>query len=214
MNNIGRSFGFYAILTNPVIGYGRLAGILVKYGVPFLQLRMKDASRNDVWRTARALRTITAGSGTRFIINDDPRLAADIGADGVHLGQTDMGYADARRVVGDDAIIGLSTHNRDQMRAACECNPDYVGVGPVFSTPTKKTPDPTIGIQGMRDLLGIATVPAVAIGGITVENLAEVVGAGAQNFSLVRPLNESRNPEAVLKQILEAYRRAIAGRAA
>jgi thiamine-phosphate pyrophosphorylase len=206
---IPSAFGLYAILTNPVVGYGRLAGILVKHNVPFLQLRMKGAFRNDVWRTARALRTITAGSNTKFIINDDPKLAADIGADGVHLGQSDMGYAEARAIAGEKAIIGLSTHNGDQVRAACALNPDYIGVGPVFPTPTKKIPDPAIGISGMREMVGLATVPAVAIGGINKENLEEVVKAGARNFSMVRPLNETKDPESVLKQILECYRAVI-----
>jgi thiamine-phosphate pyrophosphorylase len=209
MEHMIPNFGFYAILTNPAVGYGRLAGILVKYDVAFIQLRMKNAPKNDVWRTARALRTITAGSNTKFIINDDPKLAADIGADGVHLGQGDMGYAEARAVVGESSIIGLSTHNVDQVRAACALGPDYIGVGPVFATPTKKIPDPVIGVDGMRDMLAAATVPAVAIGGINRENLEAVIKAGAKNFSMVRPLNETKDPESVLKQILDCYRSLI-----
>ena len=208
---ITSNFGFYAILTNPVIGYGRLTGILVKNNVAFVQLRMKDAPKNDVWRTARAMRSITAGSNTKLIINDDPKLAADIGADGVHLGQNDMGYAEARALVGERALIGLSTHNLDQVRAACALKPDYIGVGPVFATPTKKIADPVIGLSGMSEMLRTATVPAVAIGGINLENLDRVVKSGAKNFSLVRPLNETKNPEAVLKQILECYRVATGG---
>jgi thiamine-phosphate pyrophosphorylase len=203
-------FGFYAILTNPVIGYGRLTGILVKYNVPFIQLRMKDAPRNDVWRTAKAMRTITAGSNTKLIINDNPKLAAEIGADGVHLGQSDMSYAEARAIVGESAIIGLSTHSLDQVKSACALSPDYIGVGPVFATPTKKNPDPVIGVDGMKDMIEAAGVPAVAIGGINTENLGAVIRAGAKNFSLVRPLNESRDAENALKQILECYRIAMA----
>ena len=170
---------------------------------------MKNAPKNDVWRTARALRTITAGSNTKFIINDDPKLAADIGADGVHLGQGVMGYAEARKIVGEKAIIGLSTHNVDQVRAACALGPDYIGVGPVFPTPTKKIPDPAIGISGMSEMIGLATVPTIAIGGINRENLEAVIKAGAKNFSLVRPLNETKDPESVLKQILDCYQALI-----
>lgn len=202
-------FGFYAILTNPVAGYGRLTGILVKHEVAFVQLRMKGATKNEIYRTARAMRSITAGSATRFIINDDPRLAADVGADGVHLGQGDMPYADARAIVGEGAIIGLSTHSVEQVTGACKLKPDYIGAGPVFATPTKKIPDPIIGIDGMAKMIVAADVPAVAIGGINEGNLEEVLKAGACNFSLVRPINEARNPEDVLLRILDIYRKTM-----
>jgi thiamine-phosphate pyrophosphorylase len=201
------SFGFYAILTDPVVGYERLTEIVVEHGVAFVQLRMKDRPAEEVLATARAMRAITAGSTTRFIVNDYPEIAAMVGADGVHLGQDDLSYREARAIVGPAALIGLSTHNPSQTRAACAAGPDYIGVGPVFPTPTKKVADPAIGIPGMQAMLAAASVPAVVLGGITVENLPQVLAAGARNFAMVRPLNQSREPQDVLKAILEVCAR-------
>jgi len=170
---------------------------------------MKGRCRAEVLETAQRMRAITAGSATRLIVNDWPDVAAEVGADGVHVGQSDMPYADARAIVGPDAIVGLSTHTPEQTRAACALGPDYIGVGPVFPTTTKKIPDPAIGIDGMRRMLGAATVPAVVLGSITLENLPAILAAGARNFAMVRPLNGSSEPEPVLKQILETYRRSM-----
>jgi len=108
--------------------------------------------------------------------------------------------------VGTDAIVGLSTHNPTQTREACARNPDYVGIGPVYSTPTKKIPDPPIGLEGMREMLDIATAPAVVLGSITEENLPDIIAAGARNFALVRPLNRSAEPRKVLERVIRRCR--------
>jgi len=194
-------FGFYGILTDPKAGYEALAGTMVARGVRFIQLRMKEASRAEIADTARRMRPIIT-LPSLFIINDDPELARDIGADGVHLGQGDMPFEEARGIVGPDAIMGLSTHDPGQTREACAHGPDYIGVGPVFATPTKEVPDPVIGIQGMKEMLAAASVPAVAIGGIGPANIREVVNAGARNVCAVRAVNGSRDPGAVLDQLL------------
>jgi thiamine-phosphate pyrophosphorylase len=195
--------GFYAILTEPAVGYEKLTAVCVEMNIGFIQLRMKDAPETDVARTARAMKRIIDGSNSRLIINDYPRIAADIGAHGLHLGQTDMPYEEARKIMGDDAIIGLSTHNPGQTKQACSLMPGYIGVGPVFPTTTKKIADPPIGIDGMKAMLAASTVPAVVLGAITLENLPEILAAGAKMFSMVRPVNQSDNPAAVLKKILE-----------
>lgn len=197
------SFGFYSILTNPVRGYEYCTKLLVQCGIAFVQLRMKDAPRKDVLEIARMMRAITRGTETRLIINDDPQIARESGADGVHLGQDDIPFGEARKIVGENAIIGLSTHSLQQMRDACALRPAYVGVGPVFATPTKKNPDPVIGLDGMRQMIAQATVPAVAIGGITLENLAAVLQAGAINFCMVREVAQSQDPEKVLKEVVK-----------
>jgi thiamine-phosphate pyrophosphorylase len=198
-------FGFYAILTDPVRGYEYCTRLCVDYEIAFVQLRMKDAPAHAVEETARLMAAITAGTKTRFIVNDDPEIARRTGADGVHLGQGDMPYGRARAIVGNSALIGVSTHSVEQMKNACALKPDYVGVGPVYATPTKKNPDPVIGLDGMREMLAVATVPAVAIGGITLENLPQVLEAGARNFCMVRPLTLAAEPEKVLKEILKIY---------
>jgi thiamine-phosphate pyrophosphorylase len=198
-------FGFYAILTDPVQGYEYCTKLLVDYEIAFVQLRMKDKPEDLILETARAMREITQGTKTRLIINDNPNIVKTIRADGVHVGQNDMPYNEARTIAGEKAIVGMSTHSVRQMRDACRLKPDYVGVGPVYATPTKKNPDPVIGIEGMKEMLAQATVPAVAIGGITLENLPLVLEAGAKNFCMVRPITTSKEPEKVLKEILKVY---------
>lgn len=198
-------FGFYALLTNPLRGYEYLTELLVDYGIAFVQLRMKDTPEDLIEPVALKLRKITAGSKTRFIINDSPALAVKVGADGVHVGQNDMAYDEVRKIVGENSIVGISTHNPDQTISACKLSPDYIGMGPVYATPTKKIPDPVIGINGLKEMLKEATVPGVAIGGIDLSNLRDVLEAGARNFCMVRQFTRSGDPEKVLKEILKIY---------
>lgn len=193
-------FGLYGILTNPVVGYERLAEVMTEKEVRFVQLRMKDAPKDEVFETAVRLRRIIGGSSL-FIVNDFIDVAKEAGADGVHLGQGDASYEEARAALGPEAIIGLSTHNPGQTVAACALGPSYIGVGPVFATPTKKNPDPVIGIDGMRLMLDAATVPAVVLGGIDETNLGEVVAAGAQNVCAVRFINGSTDPGARIDEL-------------
>jgi thiamine-phosphate pyrophosphorylase len=206
VNSVPSQFGFYGILTNPLCGYDRLTRLLVDHGIAFIQLRMKEGSRDDMLRVAEQMRRITENSASRFIVNDYPDIAAEIGADGVHVGQNDVSCEEARSVVGPESIVGLSTHNPRETREACAKAPDYVGVGPVYATPTKKIPDPPIGLDGMKEMLDSATVPAVVLGAITAANLRQVLEAGARNFSLVRPLNSSQDPEKALMEILAIYK--------
>lgn len=198
---IDHDFGLYGILTGPVAGYQAAAKAMVDRGLCFVQLRMKDRPAEEVEATARRLRKIVVPPSL-LIINDDPEIAARVGADGVHLGQDDMPYGEARRIVGPDAVIGLSTHTPDQTRVACALGPDYIGVGPVFPTPTKKNPDPAIGLRGMREMLALATVPAVVLGSIDHDNASEVLAAGATNLCAVRAVNGAQNPGAAIDHFL------------
>jgi thiamine-phosphate pyrophosphorylase len=199
------TFGLYVILTNPVRGYEYCADVCVEFAVPFVQLRIKETSEYQVLRIAEKLRYITHHSATRLIINDYPDVARDCSADGVHVGQDDMPFEEVKEIVGPEMLIGLSTHNPEQTEEACKKRPDYIGIGPVYATPTKKIPDPVLGIDGMKEMLAKATVPAVCIGGITLERLPEVLKAGARNFCMVRPVCESREPGKVIKKIIETY---------
>jgi thiamine-phosphate pyrophosphorylase len=203
---ISDSFGFYAILTDPVRGYEYCTKVLVDNEIAFIQLRMKDKPEDLILETARAMHEIILGTKTRLIINDNPIIAKAVGADGVHVGQNDMPYNEARNIVGEEAIVGVSTHSLKQMQDACRLKPDYVGVGPVYATPTKKKPDPVIGIDGMKKMLAQATVPAVAIGGITMEKLPQVLEAGARNFCMVRPITTAKEPEKVVREIIKIYK--------
>ena len=200
-------FGFYGILTDPAVGYERLATLMVQHGVRFIQLRMKKRPADEVLAMARRLRRVIEPPSL-FIVNDDPHIARVVGADGVHLGQDDMPFDEARAIVGPAAIVGLSTHDVDQTRAACALRPDYIGVGPVWPTPAKANPDPAIGLDGMAAMLAEATVPAVVLGSIDHHNVASVVVGGADNVCAVRAINQAADPGAALDGMLATIREA------
>lgn len=201
--------GIYGILTDPLVGYERLAEIMVESGIRVIQLRMKDRPRAEVVRTALKLRALIPPECV-FIVNDDPAIAKETGADGVHLGQDDMPYAAARTMLGLDAVIGLSTHNPAQTAAACALLPDYIGIGPVWPTPTKKCPDPALGLETMAEMVRAATVPTVCLGSIDFSNVDQVMRAGAEMICAVRCINQAEDPASViarLRAIVAGYAR-------
>lgn len=197
-------FGLYLVMTNPAAGYHACCEAAVRAGVKMVQLRMKDAPRGTVLQTAKDLLSITSGSATKLIVNDDPGIAAEAGADGVHVGQDDMPVDEVRRLFPEIPLIGLSTHNLSQAAAARSCDPDYIGVGPVFATPTKKIPDPVLGVKRACEMIKSVSVPAVAIGGLNLETLPETIRAGARNWAVVRAVCESRFPYDAIRAIQEA----------
>jgi thiamine-phosphate pyrophosphorylase len=201
-------FGLYLVMTDPIVGYQHCAEAAVRAGVKMLQLRMKNVARTEVLAVARDVRTITRHTETTFILNDDPELAAEVEADGVHLGQTDMPLIDARNRYPQLKIFGLSTHNPTQVQEARLQAPDYIGVGPVYATPTKAIPDPTLGLDVMRQMLDAAPCPAVAIGGISWERLPEVLRVGARNVAIVRAVCQSLTPYRTLCLWQEAMKAA------
>ena len=195
-------FGFYLVITNPVVGYAKCAEAAVRAGVRVIQLRMKHASREEILREAREMRRVTAGTDTIFIVNDDPSIAAEAKADGVHVGQDDMSPAEVRSRYPDLRIVGLSTHNMDQVRASTSQPIDYIGVGPVYATPTKDIPDPTLGLKTMGEMIAAAAHPAVAIGGIDANRLPDVIAAGARNFAVVRAVCQSNDPYSAIRTLM------------
>ena len=199
-------FGLYLVITNPVVGYAKCAEAAVKAGVKIIQLRMKHASREDILREACEMRSVTAGTDTLFIVNDDPLIAAESGADGVHVGQEDISPAEVRKHFPELRIVGLSTHNMDQVRASLTQPVDYIGVGPVYATPTKDIPDPTLGLETMGNMIAAAAHPAVAIGGIDMKRLPAVLDAGARNFAVVRAVCQSANPYMSIRELVETAR--------
>ncbi len=199
-------FGLYLVLTEPVVGYERAAEAAVETGVRYLQLRMKKRPPAEVLEMARHLRRITAGSATRFIVNDDVEIAREADADGVHLGQDDLSIAEARRLwPAAGKIFGLSTHNEDQELRAREWAPDYIGVGPVFPTPTKEHPDPDLGMERMGRIIRGSPLTAVAIGGIHEGNLADVLRHGAVNFCVLRAVNQAADPASAIRRLQEIW---------
>ncbi|MBW1988264.1 MAG: thiamine phosphate synthase [Deltaproteobacteria bacterium] len=201
------AFGLYLILTDPAAGYRACAEAAVAEGVRFLQLRMKNVPPAEVLVTAQELRQITRGTGTLFIVNDFVDVAREAGADGVHLGQEDMGLARARELWPERGkIFGLSTHDEEQERAARALSPDYVGVGPVWATPTKEKPDPTLGLSRMGAIVRSSPLCTVAIGGINADNLPRVLEQGAKNFAVVRAVNAAAEPRTAIRELMDLWR--------
>jgi len=195
------AYGLYLVMTDPVAGYAACAEAAVQTGVRLLQLRMKREPRDVILRTAREVAAIVRGSETRFFLNDDPALAIEAGADGVHLGQTDMPLADARRRFPSLRGFGLSTHSEEQARAAIHCQPDYIGVGPVFPTPTKAVPDPVVGLDRLARIVSESPLPCVAIGGIDAHTLPAVLNAGARTYAVVRAVCQEPDPAAAIRRL-------------
>lgn len=158
-------------------------------GARLVQLREKHLSPREFYREAEAALLVARGCGTRLIINDRADIALALGADGVHLGQTDLPPEAARRLLGDAAVIGFSTHNPEQAQAASQLPVDYLAIGPIFQTTSKENPDTTVGLKGLtrvREVVG--PLPLVAIGGITPENAPEVLAAGADSVAVIGAL--------------------------
>ena len=199
------TFGLYLVITSPVTSYEACAEAAVTAKLRYIQLRMKKAARAQIVATAKNLRSITCGSETRLIVNDDPSIAAEAEADGVHLGQEDMALPEARRLYPALRIFGLSTHSEAQARDAVGLQPDYCGVGPVYATPTKEIPDLALGPAQTGAIVRAAPFTTVAIGGINEENLAGVLTAGAINFAVVRCVCLAPNPIDAIRRLQDIW---------
>lgn len=169
-------------------------------GVDMLQLREKELERRAVERAARTARRLCDTFSVLFILNDDPELARSLGADGVHVGQEDVPPAEARRILGPEAIIGLSTHSAEQIDASAGHPVDYISVGPVWETPTKEG-RPSTGLELVEYAAGSAPHPWFAIGGIDATNVGEAVAAGAQRVCVVRALRDTDDPDSVAAEL-------------
>lgn len=176
--------GFYAVLDRDAEALARV--LVGTGGARVLQVRLKPRGRaagadaRDVVRVARMARQVCDEVGAALVINDRVDIALAVGADGVHLGQTDLPLADARRIAGDRLWIGVSTHDVAQVRAACAGGADYLGFGPIAATTTKANPDAVQGLAGLRAAVEAAgQVPVVAIGGITAALAASLYENGA-----------------------------------
>ncbi|MEQ1657116.1 MAG: thiamine phosphate synthase [Nitrospira sp.] len=154
-------------------------------GVKVFQYRNKTAAMKEAYAEALPLRKLAAELDVLFIVNDRCDLALAVDADGVHLGQGDLPLDLARKVMGPDKLIGISTHNPDQVSAASEGKPDYLGFGPIFKPGSKQDHDPVVGIEGLRAIRALTSLPIFAIGGITVENVRDVMKAGANGVAVI-----------------------------
>ncbi len=174
-------------------------------GADIVQLREKQLGRAAIERAADTFRRVCDTYSALFIVNDDPDLARACDADGVHVGQDDGSVAAARELLGPDAIVGLSTHSREQIEASAGAPVDHISVGPIWETPTKAG-RPAVGLELISYAAAHAPHPFFAIGGIDTENAGEVLGAGARRLCVVRAIRDADNPAAAA----EALRRSFA----
>jgi len=178
-------------------------------GARLIQIREKYLAPRDFFREAQAAVARSRAAGTRIIINDRADIALALRADGVHLGQDDLPPDAARQLLGADAIIGFSTHNPVQAKLAAQLPLSYVAIGPIFATNSKCNPDAIVGIEGLRRVRdAVGDIPLVAIGGITIENAAAVISAGADAVAVIgalfrEELSISENARRLL-QVLDA----------
>ncbi|MCX7626018.1 MAG: thiamine phosphate synthase [Candidatus Sumerlaeaceae bacterium] len=180
-------WGIYVITDTALAKRSHLeiAREVIEGGGKVIQLRDKSLPREELLPIAREIRQLTTEHGVTFIINDDPWLALEVDADGVHVGQEDMSVAEVRKIVGPEKIVGLSTHTLQQALVAASLPVDYIGVGPIFPTRTKENPWPAVGIDLLREVRKKVSLRITAIGGINEKDIPELVRAGAHNIAFI-----------------------------
>lgn len=179
----------------------------VKGGVTVVQLREKEASTGEFIELARRLMKLLKPLNIPLIINDRVDVALAVDADGVHIGQSDMSYEDARRLLGPDKIIGLSVESFEDIEAANALDVDYIGISPVYGTPTKTDTAEPFGLDGLRKAVEMSVHPAVAIGGMNASTIGKVMATGADGVAVVSAICSAeniRNSTSELRAIVEA----------
>lgn len=183
------------------------AEVMLASGVGILQLRHKDAFDRDLFEATERVAARCRAAGVTFIINDRADIARLVDAGGVHVGQEDMPVAEVRRLLGDDQVLGFSTHNPAQLASATDA--DYVALGPIFGTASKENPDPVVGLDQLREWRGLNDRPLVAIGGITLETAAAVLGAGADSVAVISALYPDPLTPDTLAERLQAWKKTL-----
>jgi thiamine-phosphate pyrophosphorylase len=198
----------YAILDTS-LGKGRspmaVLREFLKGGVKLVQLRAKELSSGEFFALAKEAREMTRDAGATFIVNDRADIALAVGADGVHLGQDDLQLAAARKILGREKIIGISTHDLAQARDAEKSGADYIGFGPIFGSATKDTGYTPRGLEMLRQVRQAVKIPVVAIGGINESNVAEVWKAGADAAAIISDLMGAEDVAGKVNRILGGY---------
>jgi len=197
--------GLYIILDPSVCPARPLTEVLTaaaEAGASIFQYRNKTASMKEAYVEALALRQVAAKAGVLFIVNDRCDLALAVNADGVHLGQGDLPLDLARKVMGQDKLIGISTHNPDQVREATAGKPDYLGFGPIFKPGSKQGHDPVVGLEGLRAMRSLTSLPVFAIGGIQIGQVVEVMRAGANGVAIISAILKAPDISLAVKAFL------------
>ena len=171
-------------------------------GCALFQYRNKIASMKDAYVEALELRQAAAEAGVLFIVNDRCDLALAVDADGVHLGQRDLPFDLARKVMGPDKLIGISTHNSDQVREATIRKPDYLGFGPIFTPGSKQDYDPVVGLEELRVMRRLTSLPVFAIGGIQIDHVRDVMRVGADGVAIISAILKAPDISHAVKSFL------------
>jgi thiamine-phosphate pyrophosphorylase len=176
---------------------------LADAGVRLLQYRSKAASARELLKSSQNLASLLAPREVSFVVNDRADVAALVGASGVHVGQEDLDAEQARALVGPEKWVGVSTHNLEQFQTAAATSADYIAVGPIFATSSKANADPVVGTEFVRQVRALTDTPIVAIGGITLENAAAVIDAGADSVAVISDILRARDPGERARQYLD-----------
>jgi thiamine-phosphate diphosphorylase len=197
------------VITDPAARIGMVAAAeaAVAAGAPALQLRWKGATTRQMLEVARELRRITLTSGALFIVNDRVDVALVAGADGAHLGDDDLPLAAARRIVPGGFVLGRSVDTAEEARAAEAAGADYIGVGPVFHTSSKRDTGEVVGAGGVATVRSRVGLPMIGIGGIDADNAARVVAAGADGVAVLGGVMGAADPAEATGSLLHAIRR-------
>jgi len=197
--------GLYIILDPSVCPARPLVEVLTaatEAGAALFQYRNKTASMKEAYAEALALRQAAAKAGALFIVNDRCDLALAVDADGVHLGQGDLPLDLARKVMGPDKLIGISTHDPDQVRKATAGKPDYLGFGPIFKPGSKQDHDPVVGLEGLRAVCRLTPLPIFAIGGIQIDRVGGVMKMGADGVAVISAILKAADIREAVRDFL------------
>lgn len=181
---------------------------VLKSGATFLQLREKIQGHEEIVKTARNLQTLCKKYNVPFVVNDDIMAAKEIDADGVHIGQSDMEYTKAREILGPDKIIGVSAGNLAEAKEAERVGADYIGVGAIFHTDTKKDAT-SLTMAQLKEISEEVSIPVVAIGGISIDNALELKGTGVDGICVISAIFGSENPSEATKKLLDLSKQII-----
>ena len=197
--------GLYIILDSAVCANRSLVDVLrdaADGGAGIFQYRNKSASMKEAYAEALVLRKVALDAGVTFIVNDRCDLALAVDADGVHLGQGDLPFTYARKIMGPDKLIGLSTHNTAQVREADRLKPDYIGFGPIFTPGSKQDHDPVVGLEGLKQIRPLTSLPIFAIGGIQADQVKAVMKSGANGIAVISAVLKAPNVTKAVQDLI------------
>lgn len=209
---IRKSMLLYAITDRGWLKEGEtLEGVVedvLKSGATFLQLREKIQGHEEIVEMAKKLQVLCKKYNVPFVVNDDIMAAKEMDADGVHIGQSDMEYTKAREILGPDKIIGVSAGNLQEAKEAERVGADYIGVGAVFHTDTKKDAT-SLTMDQLKEICEAVSIPVVAIGGISVDNALELKGTGVDGICVISAIFGSENPSEATKKLLDLSKKIV-----